>query len=400
MKKIGLVLLACVLSVFAVICPYADDNFPANSELEALVDNALLVRSILGGRRYPWNYEGGELQSKEVKEEKDGVVFTYIYRPVADGFDEAGIKKLVCDTLSEKFAREVLTRNAAFFEDFKQIDGSMYFREWGFTLLHGFRDFQRDTAADIVVVDKTGENAVIEVRLIPDLTVHFSLVKEKGSWKISSYDANTLLLTADPELMKADELSKDAALEAVKAVVMEGCYYTSLMGPATDTFYELGGANKLLEGALAHPETWTQYLKGFATEEVAGKVLFKNGELKLRNDGLLERNGNGGGLDIYESVQAFSADRLSLTMTGAANATCVYSFGYGNKQICDLTIEFSKTGGRWLISGGDFYEQLLAAYSAGANPPTSDPGLFALAVAAALAVAPVVKKNRKRTGKE
>ncbi|MBO4261844.1 MAG: hypothetical protein J5921_04415 [Clostridia bacterium] len=394
MKKIVLLFLACILTVFTVICPYAEEAFPSANELEKLVDNALLVRSILGAGRYPWDYESGELSSIVVKEERNGILFSYIYRPVIDGFDEAGIKKLVNDTLSEEFAGDVLARNGAFFEDFKEIDGAMYFREWGYTLCNGYREYKRDSAADIVVVEKSTENAVIEVHLIPDLTVRLSLVNENGTWKVSSYDADKLLLTGNPELMKADDFSEEAALEAVKAVIMEGYYYTSLNGHATDAFYELGGGSKLLEGSLAQPETWRQYLKGFASDGIADKVLFKNDMLKLRSDGLLERTINGCGTDIYQAVQGFAANRLTVTSADASNATCIYSFGYGDKEICSLTIEFTRSGGRWLISGGDFYEKIQSVYSAHANPQTSDSGIFAITVAAALAVAILIKRKR------
>ncbi len=394
MKKNVLLFLACILTVFTVICPYAEEAFPSANELEKLVDNALLVRSILGAGRYPWDYESGELSSIQVKEERNGILFSYIYRPIIDGFDEAGIKKLVNDTLSEGFAGDVLARNGAFFEDFKEIDGAMYFREWGYTLCNGYREYKRDSAADIVVVEKSTENAVIEVHLIPDLTVRLSLVNENGTWKVSSYDADKLLLTGNPELMKADDFSEEAALEAVKAVIMEGYYYTSLMGHATDAYYELGGGSKLLEGSLALPETWRQYLKGFASDGIADKVLFKNDMLKLRSDGLLERTEKGCGIGIYQAVQGFAANRLTVTSADASNATCIYSFGYGDKEICSLTIEFTRSGGRWLISGGDFYEKIQSVYSAHANPKTSDSGIFAITVAAALAAAILIKRKR------
>ena len=395
MKKIVLLFLACILTVFTVICPYAEEAFPSANELEKLVDNALLVRSILGAGRYPWDYESGELSSIQVKEERNGILFSYIYRPIIDGFDETGIKKLVNDTLSEEFAGDVLARNRAFFEDFKEIDGAMYFREWGYTLCNGYREYKRDSAADIVVVEKSTENAVIEVHLIPDLTVRLSLVNENGTWKVSSYDADKLLLTGNPELMKADDFSEEAALEAVKAVIMEGYYYTSLNGHATDAYYELGGGSKLLEGSLAQPETWRQYLKGFASDGIADKVLFKNDMLKLRSDGLLERRSEKGcGIGIYQSVQGFAANRLTVTSADASNATCIYSFGYGDKEICSLTIEFTRSGGRWLISGGDFYEKIQSVYSPHANPQTSDSGIFAITVAAALAAAILIKRKR------
>ena len=176
---------------------------------------------------------------------------------------------------------------------------------------------------------------------------------------------------------------------------MEGYYYTSLNGHATDAYYELGGGSKLLEGSLAQPETWRQYLKGFASDGIADKVLFKNDMLKLRSDGLLERRSEKGcGIGIYQSVQGFAANRLTVTSADASNATCIYSFGYGDKEICSLTIEFTRSGGRWLISGGDFYEKIQSVYSPHANPQTSDSGIFAITVAAALAAAILIKRKR------
>ena len=380
---------------------HADSSFPSEQELEELVDDALLVRSIMGGRRYPWDYENIE-PALEVTEEKNGVVFKYIYRPALEGLDADGIKEFVRRTLTGKYAEEVLNRNASFFDDFRYIDGKLYFREWGYTLLHGYKDYRRDESKDIIVVEKTDEKAVIDVSFLPDtdgrqdVTVRLFLAKENGAWKISAYDNKNMLLTGDAEKMKQEALSREMAAEAVKAVIMEGYYYTSLNGKDTDTLYELDSPYDILEGTLAYPDTWKEYLAGFCTSGVAEQILFKNSALKLRSDGLLERTGTGCEISLYSSIHGFNADRLTITKAGDNAATCEYLLGHGDKEICMLTIEFSKTDTGWRISGGDFAEKIQAKYYSGVNPSTSDTGfgIFAVLTAAAAALTAVMKKKK------
>ncbi|MCR5694382.1 MAG: hypothetical protein K6G89_05355 [Clostridia bacterium] len=370
-----------------------DGSFLSKNELEALIDDAMLVRSMLGAGRYPWNYNDPDLQFIYVFEEKEGITSQYVYRPAIEGFNETGIRALVYKTLCGDYADKVLARNKAFFDGFKEIDGTMYFREWGYTLSNGYKEYQRDKDRDIVVVEKTDEKAAVDVHFLPDLTVRVFLANENGSWKVSSYDNSQMLLTADPELMKSDDFSGEMALEALKAVIMEGYYYTSIAGSAANTYYELGGGTTFLEGSLALPETWKQYLAGFSTSEIADKVLFKNDTLKLRDDGLMERNKTRGTIDMYLSANALSADRLTVTAKGDGKATCVYNFGHSRKDICSLTVEFSKTDNGWRISGGDFVEKLQGAFFAESNPDTSDSGIFAIVIAVLLLPAVVLKKR-------
>lgn len=399
MKKavllIFLFITICVSFVSLTVSPNAEASFPSEAELETLVDDGLLVRSMLGARRYPWDYENGDLQTIYVFEENDGFTFKseYIYRPVIEGFEEEDIKALVRKTLTEQYADEVLARNNAFFDNFREIDGTMCFKEEGYTLSNGYREYPRDKDRDIVVVEKTDERAAIDVFFQPDLTVRIYLENENGSWKISSYDNKRMLLTADPEVMKQNDFSADMALEAIKAVIMEGYYFTSINDHGTNTYYELAGGSAVLEGSLARPETWKQYLAGFSTSEVADSVLFKNGKLTLKDGGLLERHADTGNIDMYLSANALSAERLTVTSSDGSKATCVYDLGYGNKDVCSLTVEFSKTDSEWRVSGGNFIETLQNTFYAG-NPGTSDAGVFAIVTVILLLPAVMLKKRR------
>ena len=115
MKRVCLCLLISILlvSLFGII--RTDGASLSEEELNELVDNAILVRSILGARRYPWDYEDLSSDVVELIEENNNVEFKYIYRPILDSYDEKGIKALVYSTFSEEYASELLQINSDFF---------------------------------------------------------------------------------------------------------------------------------------------------------------------------------------------------------------------------------------------------------------------------------------------
>ena len=400
--------LCCIILLFTTLClplaANAETAFPTEAELSDIVDKAMLIRSVLGARRYPWDYETGS-EKVEVTEEWNGVPVKFIYRLALEKYDEAGIRALVFDTLSKDYAEAVLQRNSSFFDGFKEIEGKLYYKEYGYTLANGFREYKRVEDGSLKVTERTGNAATVEVRFLPDINVRIFLVKEDEKWKIAGYDCREVLLNANGETMRTESFSEVVALEAIDAVIMEGYYYTGLNDQSTDTYYELGGANLLLEGSLAYPKTWENYLQQFATPELVKQVLFQNDGLKLRGDGLLERSSRRGNIDIYSiaEMNGVSRERLKIDSVNDREALCTYRLGYGNKEICTITVEFTKTDDGWRLSGGDFVDKMKDCFvddgrQAVPETDTGDPVpvCYLLAVVVFICLATFKKAGKRR----
>lgn len=374
MKRVCLCLLISFLlvSLFGII--RTDGASLSEEELNELVDNAILVRSILGARRYPWDYEDISSDVVELIEENNNVEFKYIYRPILDSYDEKGIKALVYSTFSEEYAGELLQINSDFFNDFREIDGKNYYREWGFTLLHGYKEYKRDNSRSVAIIEESEKSAEIEAYFLPDLKIRFSLYNDNGLWKISAIDNKAILLKANPSFSKSNAFSTETAIEAIRAVIMEGYYYTSLNSLAADTYYELGGSNKVFEGILAYPDTWKKYLSEFATSDVVKRTLFKNNAVNIRADGLIERAQYRESMEMYIICEENgpSPDRLTIICADDNKALCSYRLGYDNNEITTLSFEFVRTDKGWIISGGDFIEKLDSLFVFDDNPLTGD----------------------------
>lgn len=404
LKKLSCFIFTLLLLAATLLTPaFADagNTLPDKEELEAMVDRALLIRSILGARRYPWDYSVS-MDKVEVLEDGNGIAAKWIYRPALQGFDAEGIKSLVANTLTKDYAGSVIERNKPFFDDFKEIDGKLYYKERGYTLTNGFMEYRRDPDTEIRIEKITGDTSIIVVRLLPPAvdplpnnTIRIFMAKEDNKWKISGYDCHEFLLNANAEIMKSEEFSEAVALQAIEAVIMEGYYYTSLNSHSTDLYYGLGGGSPLLEGSLAYPKTWRDYLSQFATSDVLDSVLFKNDRVRIRDDGLIERFKSGGNLDVYLVVEeeALSADRLKINVAGANEASCTYRLGYGTNEITAITVNFTKTGDGWRISGGDFVSKMHDCFVADESAETGDRSILPFVIVLLTAMGLFFKKN-------
>ena len=88
-----------------------------------------------------------------------------------------------------------------------------------------------------------------------------------------------------------------------------------------------------------------------------------------------------------------SADRLKINVAGANEASCTYRLGYGTNEITAITVNFTKTGDGWRISGGDFVSKMHDCFVADESAETGDRSILPFVIVLLTAMGLFFKKN-------
>lgn len=357
-------------------------------------------------------------------------------KPVRDGYDQEGVKRLVSETFTGSLAENYLNSSFSerFFEKYHEENGALYY-PWfiGAQVKDHTGLVLNDEDIDALTISDDGK-ALVHTKYFPHFheelskvtTVIFSFEKEDGVWKVSGMDSTEALFGLYDETIDLSSFSVELAKTEIMTVVGEIYRLAHVDGDVFGTSIGLrdlqpsepekvdkfGETFYRINGALGSTETWLNYCSRFTTGEIADLIV-KGGQYCVDVDGRMFYRSR---TDLCEqylkmsfdenvSPEIISAGDESATVKVSLPLSIMDSFGNSNDVNAELIFEFASVNGRWIITGGDFIEKLDSLYALNTGstetkagqPDTGDDGNAALLIAVvmlALAVV-VLRKNRR-----
>lgn len=312
---------------------------------------------------------------------------TTYFRPVREGFDSEGVKELVKNTFTESISDYFINSSWFYNQYLTQSDTLYYLVKYGVQENDIIGLELTDEDINNLVVNESGSAVVITYYTDPynneferKIAVVFSFLKEHEQWKISNMDASEAMLQLYNKVINQSVFSINLAKLELETILRDVYRLTHIDGGAFIYFRGIpdfsegiaGSVNKnnetfyRIDGMMGRAETWLNYTRRFATEEVS-QALVKNGNYCTEANQRIYYRGRTGkvvnNLDYtlenlaaatYELVSQ-SADAASVKVTMRSP---VLNSNAANTANIDLTVEFSRDNNKWIISGGDFIDIL------------------------------------------
>lgn len=343
------------------------------------------------------------------------------FRPVGDGFDAEGVKKLIFDTFVKPVAENYINQERFYDLYYTNEEKLYYYISYG-AQLGDFSSLElSDEEIENLSLVGTGMAAVKTRFQLPfndyhngEVTVFFSFEKESDVWKISEMNASECLFKSYGKEYDLSSFSKDVAKTEIRALLGEVyrlahvdggefVYYLSI----DDTNYggktridRFGHAYYRINGIEGKTETWLSYASRFASEEIAIKLV-QNGLYCVSENGRMyyreRHSADNAFAENYFRSEIFDDMELEIVSQTDSRAFIKAKLPAIDQQEVDLSFEFMRIDDQWKISGGNFIEMLDAIYLAEeANPSTGDNGslVFAPIVTIGMLIGIIYQKKR------
>lgn len=351
------------------------------------------------------------------------------FRPVREGFDSEGVKELVNNTFTESIS-DYFKNSSWFYDHYLTQSNTLYYRvKYGVQEndIIGLELANEDI--NNLVVNEAGSAIVITYYTDPynneferKIAVIFSFLKEHGQWKISNMDASEAMLKLYNKVINQSVFSIDLAKLELETTLRDVYRLTHIDGGEFNFFRGFPDQNDeiaasinknnetfyRIDGTIGKAETWLDYTRRFATEEVS-QILVKDGNYCLEAKQRMyyrERTGKGAEhLDytmdnlktaMYELVlQSAETAAVKVTMRSPIRNGSDADMAY-----IDLLVEFSRDNNKWIISGGDFIEVLDYYYAPKEdNVKTGDCAIMSYLISLVFAASCIILiKRGNRTG--
>ncbi len=264
-----------------------------------------------------------------------------------------------------------------------------------------------------------------EARLNANVT--FKVELKDGVWKICNLDFVNMIFRADTEKNKGETLTEEAVRETLIALISD-IYFPLFVESKSriDTYSPLNDSRNhlykminnrtysILEGNLSDSKTWFDYAANFCSEKVAEYLIVFSNEIEQYNEKLWfhcipAEHYYTSPEDYMHSYSIKNALSDSITITqindDRAVAKCSLTWYKNQSSNVEISLEFERTEDGWKVVNTDFIDKLDAKEFVEDNyrtpfypvrtkaPGTGNESVFMVVVAAALALAVVVRKR-------
>ena len=416
-------LVAC-FSTFSMA--YANAAVDAETAVELIKNARDIMRSF--NSEFQWfitNPDGTDNRSNDICVDGfNGWNMVSYFRPVRDGFDAEGVKKLIGDTFVKPVAENYINQERFYDLYYTNEEKLYYYISYG-AQLGDFSSLElSDEEIENLSLVGTGMAAVKTRFQLPfndyhngEVTVFFSFEKESDVWKISEMNASECLFKSYGKEYDLSSFSKDVAKTEIRALLGEVyrlahvdggefVYYLSI----DDTNYggktridRFGHAYYRINGIEGKTETWLSYASRFASEEIAIKLV-QNGLYCVSENGRMyyreRHSADDAFAEKYFRSEIFDDMELEIVSQTDNSALVKAKLPGTGDQETEITFEFTLTGGQWKVCGGNFIEVLDGIYApdtANAYTGDTDGAIFAAVIVIGVLAGTVFQmKKRER----
>ena len=332
------------------------------------------------------------------------------YRPVIDGYDEAGVRALVNNTFMPELAARYTGADAVLSGYLISESGRVYYRQRRAQIPY-YRPYSiTEAELDGLVLDEQAGTGWLRTRFEGmwsgdrdrEVIISFKFAWDNG-WKLADIDTADAALCEYASGFAAEEFSVDNARRIIRTVIGDlymwthvGSEHLSEMAliddvPSGTPAYQYRGSVKLsrVPGTMGAPWIWRGYAERFLTEPLADRMLNGGNMLMISGDRVyvLESYKDFGGNFTYDMLESAELEVLNVSATKATVRLRGWDFSryYLNRSgktvdtdLSELDFEFELVDGVWKISGGNFFDRLDAVYAEESilpYPADTDPSL-------------------------
>ena len=332
------------------------------------------------------------------------------YRPVIDGYDEAGVRALVNNTFMPELAARYTGADAVLSWYLISESGRVYYRQQRAQISY-YRPYSiTEEELDGLVLDEKAGTGWLRTRFEGmwsgdrdrEVIISFKFAWDNG-WKLADIDTADAALCEYASGFAAEEFSVDNARRIIRTVLGDlymwthvGSEHLSEMAliddvPSGTPAYQYRGSVKLsrVPGTMGAPWIWRGYAERFLTEPLADRMLNSGNMLMISGDRVyvLESYKDFGGNFTYDMLESAELEVLNVSATKATVRLRGWDFSryYLNRSgktvdtdLSELDFEFELVDGVWKISGGNFFDRLDAVYAEESilpYPADTDPSL-------------------------
>ena len=332
------------------------------------------------------------------------------YRPVIDGYDEAGVRALVNNTFMPELAARYTGADAVLSWYLISESGRVYYRQQRAQISY-YRPYSiTEEELDGLVLDEKAGTGWLRTRFEGmwsgdrdrKVIISFKFAWDNG-WKLADIDTADAALCEYASGFAAEEFSVDNARRIIRTVLGDlymwthvGSEHLSEMAliddvPSGTPAYQYRGSVKLsrVPGTMGAPWIWRGYAERFLTEPLADRMLNSGNMLMISGDRVyvLESYKDFGGNFTYDMLESAELEVLNVSATKATVRLRGWDFSryYLNRSgktvdtdLSELDFEFELVDGVWKISGGNFFDRLDAVYAEESilpYPADTDPSL-------------------------
>ena len=332
------------------------------------------------------------------------------YRPVIDGYDEAGVRALVNNTFMPELAARYTGADAVLSWYLISESGRVYYRQQRAQISY-YRPYSiTEEELDGLVLDEKAGTGWLRTRFEGmwsgdrdrEVIISFKFAWDNG-WKLADIDTADAALCEYASGFAAESFSVDNARRIIRTVLGDlymwthvGSEHLSEMAliddvPSGTPAYQYRGSVKLsrVPGTMGAPWIWRGYAERFLTEPLADRMLNSGNMLMISGDRVyvLESYKDFGGNFTYDMLESAELEVLNVSATKATVRLRGWDFSryYLNRSgktvdtdLSELDFEFELVDGVWKISGGNFFDRLDAVYAEESilpYPADTDPSL-------------------------
>ena len=333
------------------------------------------------------------------------------YRPVIDGYDEAGVRVLVNNTFMPELAARYTGADAVLSGYLISESGRVYYRQQRAQISY-YRPYSiTEEELDGLVLDEqagTGwlrtqfHGMYVDDNRDREVVISVRFAWDNG-WKLADIDTADAALCEYASGFAAESFSVDNARRIIRTVLGDLYMWTHVGSehlpemaliddaPAGTPAYLYRGALKLnrVPGTMSAPWIWRGYAERFLTEPLADRML--TGGIALMFSGDYAYYYENAGFEQNDfRYEYFDREELEVLNVSATKAT-VRLTGWNyclqrsersgiivNDDMMALDFEFELVDGVWKISGGNFFDRLDAVYAEESilpYPADTDPSL-------------------------
>ena len=371
------------------------------------------------------------------------------YVRVKEGYSPDEVKERIRALFDDSLAETVIDASESFYAKYYMENGVWYWNYYPVLDECSYEDGDRtNTYFELSELDEIktrlepdGKTAFIsvpvhrfydkkdgtpeEARLNTNVT--FKVELKEGAWKICYLDFANMLFRAEKGKNKGETLTEEAVRETLIALVSD-IYFPFFISAECriDTYspfynsrnhlYKIinGRTCSILEANLSDPKTWYEYATNFCSEEVAEYLIVFSHMIKLFGNKLWFHCQKQEDYTVSREEYMYSysiknalSDSITITQISdkKAVAKCSLTWYYNSSPKVDISLEFEKTEDGWKVVNTDFIDKLdakefLEDYHRTPSypdrpkaPSTGNESVFMVVVAAALALAVVVRKK-------
>ena len=414
-------LVAC-FSTFSMA--YANAAVDAETAVELIKNARDIMRSF--NSEFQWfitNPDGTDNRSNDIWVDGfNGWNMVSYFRPVKDGFDAEGVKKLIGNTFAKPVADNYLAIES-FYDLYYSQDGKLYYYISYGSQLGDFSSLAlTDEEIENLSLVGPGTAAVKTSFQLPfddyydgEVTVFFSFEKETDGWKVSGMDAGGALFKYYSKEVDLSSFSEETARTEIR-VLLGDIYRVAHVDGGEFVYYlriddrDDGEGNSIsrfgqyyfrINGGEGRTETWLSYASRFATEEIAEKLV-KQGLYCISEGGRMYYRGRHAEEDAFAVYrfrpEVFDGMELEIVSQTENSALVNAKLPGTGDQETEITFEFTLTGGQWKVSGGNFIEVLDGIYApdtANAYTGDTDGAIFAAVIVIGVLAGTVFQKKKR-----